>query len=242
MMVFGASNDPQPIEGQEKERDNQENSDSSEPNETLVQFIRQIEADLVMQQHLIDVFRRMWAIPGSREIYDNGILSKSGGIDGNSAQIQVEKLTKQFIHCILSDSASYFKSKLTVVYVKNDSPTRAQLWLELIGMGRLTQEFLIITGDFNNVLSSRDRLGSPVLPGETQDFQNCIDTSEITALKATGYVKVDYLGAGISIHSPILIQVCPPPYSNPKPFKLFKTMLNHPDFGRLVDESWQKRT
>ncbi|KAH0672812.1 hypothetical protein KY284_023899 [Solanum tuberosum] len=222
MMVFGASNDPQPIEGQEKERDNQENSDSSEPNETLVQFIRQIEADLVMQQHLIDVFRRMWAIPGSREIYDNGILSKSGGIDG--------------------DSASYFKSKLTVVYVKNDSPTRAQLWLELIGMGRLTQEFLIITGDFNNVLSSRDRLGSPVLPGETQDFQNCIDTSEITALKATGYVKVDYLGAGISIHSPILIQVCPPPYSNPKPFKLFKTMLNHPDFGRLVDESWQKRT
>ncbi|KAG5586206.1 hypothetical protein H5410_046640 [Solanum commersonii] len=57
-----------------------------------------------------------------------------------------------------------------------------------------------------------------------------------------GHVEVDYLGANISDHSPMLIQVCPPPYSNPKPFRLFKIVLNHPDFGRLVDKSWQKQT
>ncbi|KAH0646567.1 hypothetical protein KY284_034451 [Solanum tuberosum] len=111
--------------------------------------------------------------------------------------------------------------------------------------------------------------------GETQDFQDCIDTLELTALKTIGchytfcnkqqgnsrvyskidwvfgnlcwmtthgHVEDDYLGAGISDHSPIRIQMCPPPYSNPKPFKLFKTVLNRPDFGRLVDESWQKQT
>ncbi|KAH0642061.1 hypothetical protein KY290_033665 [Solanum tuberosum] len=116
---------------------------------------------------------------------------------------------------------------------------------------------------------------SPVLPGETQDFQDCIDTLELTALKTIGchytfcnkqqgnsrvyskidwvfgnlcwmtthgHVEDDYLGAGISDHSPIRIQMCPPPYSNPKPFKLFKIVLNRPDFGRLVDESWQKQT
>ncbi|KAK6779946.1 hypothetical protein RDI58_022130 [Solanum bulbocastanum] len=51
-------------------------------------------------------------------------------------------------------------------------------------------------------------------------------------------VEADYLGADISDHS--LIQVCPLPYSNPKPFKLFKTVLNHPDVGTLANESGQK--
>lgn len=89
----------------------------------------------------------------------------------NSVQIHIEKLSEKFIHRTLSDRTSDFKSKLTVVYAKNDSPTRAQLWLEFIGIRRLTHECWIIAGDFNNVLSSEDRLGSHVLPGETQDFQ-----------------------------------------------------------------------
>ncbi|KAH0651243.1 hypothetical protein KY285_031360 [Solanum tuberosum] len=175
----------------------------------------------------------------------------------NSAQIQVEKLSEQFIHCTLSDGTSDFKSKLTLC------------------MPRMTVLRELNFGDFNNVLSSEDRLGSSVLPGETQDFQACIDTLELTALKAIGchytfcnkqqgssrvyskidwafgnfpwmtaysHVDTDYLGSGISDHSPILIQsVPPPPNSNPKPFRLFKTVLNHPDFGRLIDEDWQKQ-
>ncbi|KAK6776101.1 hypothetical protein RDI58_027102 [Solanum bulbocastanum] len=52
------------------------------------------------------------------------------------------------------------------------------------------------------------------------------------------HVEADYPGASIYDHSPILIQVCPPRYLNPKPFRLFKTVLNHTDFGRLVNESW----
>ncbi|KAK6789553.1 hypothetical protein RDI58_013353 [Solanum bulbocastanum] len=65
-----------------------------------------------------------------------------------------------------------------------------------------------------------------MLPGETQDFQDYIDMLKLTALKAIGYhytfcnkQQVDYLGAGIFDHSPILIQVCPPLYSNPMPFR-----------------------
>ncbi|KAH0705765.1 hypothetical protein KY285_010298 [Solanum tuberosum] len=75
-----STNDPQPVEGTEEDKDSQKDSDASESDETLVQFVRQRKADPVMQQYLIDVFGRMWSVPRSRDTFDNGILSKSGGI------------------------------------------------------------------------------------------------------------------------------------------------------------------
>lgn len=45
---------------------------------------------------------------------------------------------------------------------------------ELIQLGSGIRETWLLCSDFNNVLTSEDRIGSPVLPGENQAFQGCI--------------------------------------------------------------------
>ncbi|KAK6776069.1 hypothetical protein RDI58_027070 [Solanum bulbocastanum] len=75
-----SSSSEAPTEAEEEERDNQEDIDASNSNDTIVQFVQEREFDQVFQHQLIEVIRNMWAIPGSRTIFESGILSKSSGI------------------------------------------------------------------------------------------------------------------------------------------------------------------
>ncbi|KAH0669864.1 hypothetical protein KY289_024357 [Solanum tuberosum] len=65
-------------------RDNKEDSESSDIDDSVVQFVREREVDPIVQQQLIVVIRNTWAIPGSREIFEKGIVSKSSGIGRRS--------------------------------------------------------------------------------------------------------------------------------------------------------------
>ncbi|KAH0773556.1 hypothetical protein KY290_010693 [Solanum tuberosum] len=53
-----------------------------------------------------------------------------------------------------------------------------------------------------------------------------------------GHVEATFLNRGVCTHSPILIQVNTRPPSRPKPFRLFKTILDHPDFSRILSVVW----
>ncbi|KAH0773588.1 hypothetical protein KY290_010725 [Solanum tuberosum] len=130
--------------------------------------------------------------------------------------IQVHTLVvhEQLIHCKISDTTSPFSVYFIVVYPKNESQQREDLWRDW-------------------------GLGSPVMPKETQALQDWIDTLQLTTLKQRGwhftfcnkhhnvdqvYSKIDwvlgnfqwimdyghieaeFLNPGVSNHSPILIQ------------------------------------
>lgn len=51
-------------------------------------------------------------------------------------------------------------------------------------MGDSIQEFWLLLGDFNVVLSSDDRIRSAVTQQETQDFKECVDQYKLTSLEA----------------------------------------------------------
>lgn len=58
-----------------------------------------------------------------------------------------------------------FKTYCTIVYAKNTSVDRANLWPVLVSLGTAIQEPCILRGDLNSVLSTEDRMGSPITPG-----------------------------------------------------------------------------
>ncbi|XP_059306536.1 uncharacterized protein LOC132057978 [Lycium ferocissimum] len=148
---------------------------------------------------------------------------------------------------------------------------RQILWRDLVQIGSSIQGPWFISGDFNNVLSSKDRLRSPITLSETQEFRDCIDALQLTPLKSTGWhftfcnkqqdnsrvyskidwvfgnlqwlqsyghVEAEFLNPGVSDHSPILIQFRPQVNIHPKPFKLFSTVMNHPDFATILSNVW----
>ncbi|XP_049397279.1 uncharacterized protein LOC125861414 [Solanum stenotomum] len=98
-------------------------------------------------------------------------------------QVHILVVHEQFINCKISDKTSPFSSYFTVVYAKNESQQREDLWRELVQIGGIIQEAWLLTGNFNNVLTTDDRLGFPVMQEETQAFQDCIDTLQLTTLK-----------------------------------------------------------
>ncbi|KAH0685546.1 hypothetical protein KY290_017032 [Solanum tuberosum] len=72
--------DPPTIKIEEEKRDTQEYSDTSNTDDSVVLLVREREADLVVQQQLIDIIQNTWAIRGSRKIFEKGIVSKSSVI------------------------------------------------------------------------------------------------------------------------------------------------------------------
>lgn len=50
---------------------------------------------------------------------------------------------------------------------------------------KVQRECLVI-GDFNTVLSSKDRIGDPVTQQEVQGFKDLVETNLFTPLKSTG--------------------------------------------------------
>lgn len=59
------------------------------------------------------------------------------------------------------------KIYFTIVYAKNTNTERATLLCTLVSSGKAIQEPWSLSGNFNFVLSTEDRLGSFVTPGET---------------------------------------------------------------------------
>lgn len=66
-------------------------------------------------------------------------------------QVQVLVVHEQFIHCKISDTTNPFTTYYTVVYAKNESQQREDLWGELAQIGGTIQESWLLSGDFNKV-------------------------------------------------------------------------------------------
>ncbi|XP_019256466.1 PREDICTED: uncharacterized protein LOC109234878 [Nicotiana attenuata] len=101
--------------------------------------------------------------------------------------VDVVQVQEQCIHCKVTDATNGRQIMLSVVYARNKAQERTRLWKELEAMGGVIQMPWIISGDFNTVLCSDDRLGQPVTMNEIKDFKECIDTLQLSPVKTKGY-------------------------------------------------------
>lgn len=100
-----------------------------------------------------------------------------------NVNIQIMMIEDQFIHYEMHELSSNFKAMVTMIYVSNDSNQRSQLWRKLIQIRSTIQDCWLLCGDFNNVLHTNDRIGTPVTQGETQGLQDMLHTLQLTQLK-----------------------------------------------------------
>ncbi|XP_060177922.1 uncharacterized protein LOC132607865 [Lycium barbarum] len=86
-------------------------------------------------------------------------------------QMHIPVVTEQCIHCKVENTSAGVSTSLTVVYAKNDAQERQILWRDLVQIGSSTQGPWLISGDFNNVLSSEDNLGPQLLTLRHRNFE-----------------------------------------------------------------------
>ncbi|KAK6786185.1 hypothetical protein RDI58_014710 [Solanum bulbocastanum] len=100
----------------------------------------------------------------------------------------------------------------------------------------------IISGDFNSVLSSGDRLGSPVThqEGGNKKVYSKIDWAfgNMFWLQQFGHIEAEYLNHSISDHFPILIKCKQYNNIHPRPFRFFNNMMEHPNFAERWRNVW----
>ncbi|XP_019232463.1 PREDICTED: uncharacterized protein LOC109213163 [Nicotiana attenuata] len=100
--------------------------------------------------------------------------------------VNVVQVHEQCIHCVVSDTLTGYHIMLTVVYARNKQHERTRLWYELQMMGNQVQIPWLISGDFNSVLKTEDRMGQPVTMNEIKEFKHCIDSIQLTPLNTKG--------------------------------------------------------
>ncbi|XP_019260070.1 PREDICTED: uncharacterized protein LOC109238089 [Nicotiana attenuata] len=91
----------------------------------------------------------------------------------------------QFVHCKVEEQTSQKKWLFTIVCAYNELNSTQQLWEKLMGIGSNITGDLLISGDFNNVLQSEDRIGAPITMAEVQGFKEFLDKMQLTPLKST---------------------------------------------------------
>lgn len=60
-------------------------------------------------------------------------------------------------------------------------------------------------------------------------------------LQGYGAVEADYLLPGVSDYSPIILQCKPLINTEPKPFMIFNTVIQHQQFSRIITSTWAQR-
>ena len=93
----------------------------------------------------------------------------------------------QMIHYHIQDRSKGFQFNLTVVYGFNTIEQRKSLWSDMIQIGQNVNHPWIIVGDFNAMLSPKDRLaGVPVNENEIKDFSNCVKVMGLNEVQWKG--------------------------------------------------------
>ncbi|XP_060190664.1 uncharacterized protein LOC132619932 [Lycium barbarum] len=158
-------------------------------------------------------------------------------------KVQVLDIKEQYIHCYVEEPSTKFSTFLTVVYARNQLNLRELLWTELSQLGQLQGPWLLC-GDFNNILSTEDKIGLPVCQNEIQGLRDRLDTMQLTPLRSRGrhftWCNKQQSSNRVYNHSPILIQSYKQVTLHPKPFRLFTNILGHTEFPQLLEDVWQQ--
>lgn len=110
---------------------------------------------------------------------DNYIDAVNGriwvGWDSNIAHFQKLSSSAQTVHGKVNWLNGAYRFEVMFIYGKNDAKGRLELWRELQSIHLTVHGPCLILGDFNNVLSSADRVsGLPVSDPECAPFRDTI--------------------------------------------------------------------
>ncbi|XP_019225943.1 PREDICTED: uncharacterized protein LOC109207468 [Nicotiana attenuata] len=137
--------------------------------------------------------------------------------------------------------------RICIIYAQNDGNQRKKLWRDLRGLTIPSQEAWLLSGDFNNVLSSEDRIGSPVTDAEIKEFKDVIDDLQLTPLSAKGwhYTWTNKQGSDSRVYSKIdwalgNYQWIQQQLMHPKPFRLYTNIMELPQFQNIMQQVWKQ--
>ena len=107
--------------------------------------------------------------------------------DDNWYEVKLINSSAQFLHCQVNERSKDYQFIVTVVYGFNTVEQRKSLWKEMQTISQGVIQPWLIVGDFNAILSTKDRLnGVLVTQSEIQDFGDCVREMEITELQWKG--------------------------------------------------------
>ncbi|XP_062080399.1 uncharacterized protein LOC133785159 [Humulus lupulus] len=112
-----------------------------------------------------------WCFTSNFAHHSNGLIIIAWNL--NSYAVDIKGGTNQFIHCLVSSKRG-INFAIIVVYALNDSNGRQHLWNDLGIIANDTKPPWIVCGDFNSVLSTKERLEYMVMPLKWCLFQNCV--------------------------------------------------------------------
>ncbi|XP_021866679.2 uncharacterized protein [Spinacia oleracea] len=96
-------------------------------------------------------------------------------------------VAEQLIHGIISARNGLFSTHFTAVYGLHTIENRKPLWADLCSLKNTITGPWLVMGDFNAVLLSGDRVNdTAVTNNETRDFEECINSTDLTELKTFG--------------------------------------------------------
>uniref|UniRef100_A0A7N0UJE1 Endonuclease/exonuclease/phosphatase domain-containing protein n=1 Tax=Kalanchoe fedtschenkoi TaxID=63787 RepID=A0A7N0UJE1_KALFE len=153
-----------------------------------IQFFGILETKLSASS--LDILKTKFDSKGSWSIQSN-ILSTSRAriiIGWSSATIQACQIissSPQFMHCLLIAGGQRFY--VTMIYAFNQIQYRAPLWSELTSISQSMFDPWVLLGDFNCLLSTQDRIGSPVAMRETTELNDFFSNCGISDIPHTGF-------------------------------------------------------
>nr|XP_019069479.1 uncharacterized protein LOC109120276 [Solanum lycopersicum] len=107
--------------------------------------------------------------------------------DDNWYEVRMITSSAQLLHCQVNDRSKNYQFIVTIVYGFNTVEQRKSLWQEMKTISQGVTQPWLIAGDFNAILSTKDRLnGGQVTRNEIQDFGDCVRDMEITKLQWKG--------------------------------------------------------
>nr|XP_004253227.1 uncharacterized protein LOC101244567 [Solanum lycopersicum] len=127
--------------------------------------------------------------PGWQVLY-NYVDSPNGRIwlkwDDNWYEVKKINSSAQMLHCQVNERSKGYQFILTVVYGFNTVEQKKSLWNEMESMAKGISQPWLIVGDFNVILSTKDRLaGVPVTTNEIKDFGECVRDMGVNELQWT---------------------------------------------------------
>ncbi|XP_058722236.1 uncharacterized protein LOC131594157 [Vicia villosa] len=125
------------------------------------------------------------------EYVDNYQRHENGRIwvfwNDNKVGLTVVKVTQQMIHCSIHDTMGRWRYWLTAIYVMNQLEHRQKLWKDIEDIQCNQQGPWCIIGDFNNVVTSNDKIGGrQVQEHEYKDLCSMMERTGLYEMDSTG--------------------------------------------------------
>lgn len=188
--------------------------------------------------------------------------------DSDLLDVSCFAMSDQAIHCHVQIKDGNVDFFVSFVYGDNSALYRRSLWGDLEHQASLLKGSpWIITGDFNAIRYMHERQGGASnWPRVMQEFGECLSRAELDDLKYSGFQltwtdgtirrKIDrvlvnekwmsvfplseaeFLPAGLSDHSPMIVKILPLGPRPRRPFKFFDFWAEDPSFLDIVRQVW----